>query len=219
MHGLTAERLRNAGILGDERRAELRDAYRAEVAYTDRQLLRLVDALEAARLLDGAVVVFTADHGEEFWEHGGVEHGHSHHREVVEVPLVIRGPGMRPGRRDGIASLTDIVPTVLTAVGLPSEGVDLAGPVDPERVVSVWGNLHLRPDCSARSAERRVIARGCGELPPDAYDLFADPAELRPFDPALGDPVRTAAEGVTPPPQREATRQTTDALEALGYVD
>src|SRR4029450_6199643 len=102
-------------------------------------------------------VVFTADHGEEFWDHGGVEHGHSHHGEVVDVPLVLVAPGVSPGRREGVASLVDVAPTVRAALGLAPGGLDLRRGVPEDRVAAAWGGLILHIDCSARDARRRVI--------------------------------------------------------------
>ena len=39
-----------------------------------------------------SLIVFTSDHGEEFWEHGGFEHGHTLYNEVLRVPLIIKPP-------------------------------------------------------------------------------------------------------------------------------
>jgi hypothetical protein len=80
------DRLRK-GEVRPERYDEVRDAYRRDVLAADLAILRLLEHVE-----DEVVVVLTSDHGEEFWEHGGVEHGHSLYNELVEVPFVITGP-------------------------------------------------------------------------------------------------------------------------------
>ena len=94
-------------------RASLRATYRREVARADAEILRLLDAVDAR--WPGAIVVLTADHGEEFWEHGGFEHGHSHHGEVLDIPLLIRAPGVVPALRTDVVSIADVADTLLAA--------------------------------------------------------------------------------------------------------
>ena len=80
------DRLRK-GEVRPERYEQVRDAYRRDVQAADVAILRLLEHVD-----DEVTVVLTSDHGEEFWEHGGVEHGHSLYDELVEVPFVITGP-------------------------------------------------------------------------------------------------------------------------------
>ena len=96
-----------------EDRAGLRRAYDAEVDHADTELLRLLEALDDHGAFDDGVVVLTSDHGEEFWEHGAWEHGHSHAPEVVEVAIGLSAPGWEPGVRDEPASLVDVWAWVL----------------------------------------------------------------------------------------------------------
>jgi arylsulfatase len=217
---LTAEQLRNSFPVLPARREALRAAYMGQVGYVDRQLLRLLDALERRGVLATGVVVFTADHGEEFWDHGGVEHGHSHHGEVVDVPLALVAPGVTPGPRSGVASLIDIAPTIRAAVGLAPGGLDLRAGVPEERVATAWGGLILRTDCSARDVRRRVIARDCEASPGAvaAYDLHADPGEVRPIPWGPGDELVRAATSVAAPRRGEPAEVDRKALRALCYV-
>jgi arylsulfatase A-like enzyme len=71
-------------------------------------------------------VVLTADHGEEFWDHGSVGHGHSVYDELLHVPLIVRLPGVTQ-RGASVAAdvgLVDVAPTILEAVGqVPPEGM------------------------------------------------------------------------------------------------
>ncbi|REJ84206.1 MAG: hypothetical protein DWQ36_13240 [Acidobacteria bacterium] len=78
--------------------AELMQLYEAEVATADAALGELLDALEERGLLDRVLLVLTSDHGEEFHEHGGWEHGKSLHAEVLDVPLLVRFPAAPSGR-------------------------------------------------------------------------------------------------------------------------
>jgi len=73
--------------------------------------------------------VFLSDHGEEFWEHGEFEHGHTLYDEVLRVPLVVKAPGLEPGRVTEPVSLLDVTPTILDLLDLepsaPLEGWSL----------------------------------------------------------------------------------------------
>lgn len=93
-----------------------RGRYDAEVLYTDDFVGRWLDTLESSGLLDRSIVVFTADHGEEFREHGGTGHGITVFEECVRVPLVVWAPGLQPGRRTSQVSLADLAPTLLEAI-------------------------------------------------------------------------------------------------------
>jgi hypothetical protein len=94
------------------------DAYDGEIAEADEGIDRVVRQVRARR--PGAVLMVTADHGEEFGEHGGRYHGTTVYEEQVRVPLVVVGPGVRRGARVGAAVQTiDLLPTVLSAVGIP----------------------------------------------------------------------------------------------------
>jgi arylsulfatase A-like enzyme len=94
------------------------DAYDGEVAAADDGIGRIVRAVRAGR--PAAVVIVTADHGEEFGEHGGRYHGTTVYEEQVHVPLVVAGPGVRRGARvTSVVQTIDLLPTTLSALGLP----------------------------------------------------------------------------------------------------
>ncbi len=192
----------------------MRVAYDHEVEVVDEALLELLDRLGPPSPR-GRVVVFAADHGEEFGEHDGWEHGHSMYQELLAVPLVITGvEGLAPGR----GGLVDVVPTVLSAVGvsLPDlDGRDLAG--GPTTVVRSSAPLYGPADLRAVLAgDRKAIDVGGETL---AFDLARDPAELQAL---RADPILTA---LLPPPFAPVSRaQAVDPavrarLESLGYVD
>jgi arylsulfatase A-like enzyme len=101
-------------------RARTLSAYDSEIRWVD-------EHLSAAYASSGwerdTLLVVTADHGEEFGEHGSVEHGRSLFGEVLDVPLIVRLPGgVRGGRRVATpVSLIDVLPTLREAVGLPRD--------------------------------------------------------------------------------------------------
>ena len=104
------------------------DLYDGEIRQTDDSVAALLTKLGNKGLTDNAIVVITSDHGEEFEEHRRMGHGQSLYEEVTRVPLLISGPGIKPGQRDGRASLLDIYPTILDltgTVGGAADGVSL----------------------------------------------------------------------------------------------
>lgn len=119
-------------VLGNEREvAFYRASYDAEVLYTDTEIGALLDGIEERGLLEDAIVVFATDHGEGLGE-SDYWFAHREHLTdpLVHVPLMIRAPGVAPGRSSDLASLLDVFPTLLGLLGLEretGEGRDLLG--------------------------------------------------------------------------------------------
>jgi arylsulfatase A-like enzyme len=221
MQSVTGESLRTGPITSPAFRAAVRAAYDAEVEYNDREVERLLDALEAKQFLDRAVVVLTSDHGEEFWEHGGIEHGHSMHREVSEIPLVIAGPGFAPAEvRPGIASLTDVAPTLRAIAGLEARGFDLRQALPSGRAAESFGTLYGGTMRSARDETERVIAsrRGLDGERWERYDLSTDPGEQNVLPVVPASRVHQTAREIRSPRPGVAASVNRDALQALGYA-
>lgn len=182
--------------------------YRGEIAYVDDQLGRLFDALEAAGRLEGALIVVTADHGEEFFEHGGRGHRNSLYDEVLHVPLLVADPRHPTPRTVSTqVSQVDLMPTILGFAGLPapatSLGQDLAPalrgePLDERPVLSSlmqhhpeFGYMFLETwRTSDAKLERRMQLGKQGLKLVDwrLYDLAADPAETKSVHPVSMDP-------------------------------
>lgn len=96
--------------------------YDGEVAYTDQQVGRLLDGLTELQLNELTIVVFTADHGEEFMDHGGFEHGHTLYDELVRVPLIIRFPArLQPDEISTTVRHIDVGPTLCELAGVQPE--------------------------------------------------------------------------------------------------
>jgi arylsulfatase A-like enzyme len=92
--------------------------YTAEVRESDDLVGELLAAIDSTVGLERSLVILASDHGEEFGEHGMSGHGHSLHREVTRVPLLIAGPSVRAGTVvNAWVSTLDLAPTVLELVG------------------------------------------------------------------------------------------------------
>lgn len=91
------------------------EVYDGCIAYLDSQLGRLLRELGRRGLLENTLVVITADHGDEFAEHGLVNHGYSIYRPSLHVPLVLSFPGRVPAGRRVTApvSLRNLAATIL----------------------------------------------------------------------------------------------------------
>ena len=227
--------------------ALLRSLYDGEVALMDAELRRLFGELEKRRVLEHALVVVTADHGEEFKEHGGIVHGDSLYNEVLRVPLIVLAPGQPAGRTVAQnVSLVDVAPTLLDLLHLPPEprfeGRSLLplwqGDVPPVDVVAEL------PTTAFGAAPRHTLALVRGSIKllvrPDSsdpsgdtetYDLARDPAESapRPSPPdadahllleALHRHETALAERApTHAEHRPPSETTRERLRALGYVN
>jgi arylsulfatase len=104
---------------GPEERRQIRALYQEDVAFVDGQIELFLDFLIARGLDRTTAVVLTADHGEEFWEHGGLEHGRTLYEEVLRVPLVVATPGHVRGSLADLTTVLDITPTILALAGYP----------------------------------------------------------------------------------------------------
>jgi len=100
--------------LSPQDKLDIQALYDAAIRTFDRHFGRLLQRLEELEQLENTIIILLADHGEEFWEHGGFAHGHSLYNEVLHVPLMIRYPDrLLPKRIDAPVSLKDVYPTVL----------------------------------------------------------------------------------------------------------
>jgi arylsulfatase A-like enzyme len=95
--------------------------YDAEIRYADALTKYMLDSLEEANLSENTVFVLTADHGEEFMDHGAWGHCHSLFGELLNVPLIIKGPPFPSHKRiPQTVRLIDVAPTLLDILELPS---------------------------------------------------------------------------------------------------
>lgn len=157
------------------------DRYDQNIRYLDDQVSALLEALGPQ-----TTVVLFADHGEEFWDHGDFEHGHTLYDELLRVPFIVYDPSLPPGRVSAPVSLLDLTPTLLELLGLPGggvQGLSLVGAArqDPAALQALsardqgfgrplygderWGVLADGVKWTTHQGQEAV------------YDLRADPAE------------------------------------------
>ncbi|MCB1008514.1 MAG: sulfatase [Acidobacteria bacterium] len=114
-------RLERGQVEASERTmAQLAGLYDAEIAGNDAAFGELVEYLKRAGLWDSTLVLFVADHGEEFLDHGKMEHGRTLYEEQLRVPMVWKLPnGGGAGRRiETPVEQIDVAPTILEAAGI-----------------------------------------------------------------------------------------------------
>jgi arylsulfatase A-like enzyme len=231
-HGLTEEDMDT-----------VRASYCGEVTMVDRWLGRLLDKLEVLGLRERTYIVFTSDHGFYFGEHGYFGKAEWFHdpeavlapeadvpdwlpqswlltvgwsplyQELTRVPLMMRGPGLEPGRRAQLTTAPDIAPTILDLVGAEAPGTmrgrsfraALRGERGEHRpfVVSSWplyfaeGEMTSAVDSRPRRIARympltvasrmRSLILGGPTEEPELYDLETDPGEQVNIWPGRGD--------------------------------
>jgi arylsulfatase A-like enzyme len=190
--------LRKGRMVGPGERRRLENLYDLEIRYTDDEVGRLLACLERLGLDGNTMVILTADHGEEFWEHGNVNHGHSLYEELLHIPLIIRPPTGYPVAQkhlSGVVRLIDVAPTVLDFLGIgrPSfwEGESLLpmmrGEETGQRPAFAGSLVYYQEQKSVRLGHYKYILTPLtGEE--ELYDLETDPRErvnLAPGEPDL----------------------------------
>ncbi len=92
--------------------------YDQEISSNDRAFGELVERLKSLGLYENMTLILTADHGEEFFEHGGVGHGLTLYNEQIRIPLIVKSPQIAPGVYDDPVQLIDIYPTILDTLDI-----------------------------------------------------------------------------------------------------
>jgi arylsulfatase A-like enzyme len=212
------------------------DRYDAEVRRADSYAGQVIDALRAAR--PRSVVVVTADHGEEFGEHGSGNHRFKLYSELTRIPLVLHHPGVAPRRVHANVSLVDVLPTLRSVLGLPPSdqdaGVDLtafytkAGEAPADRALFASRTTGMAWKRSVVRGRYKLIETRPGGI--ELYDLESDPGERRNLVDERGELseelLRFASEFKASAPKWDGARTMIEVspedlrrLEELGYTD
>jgi arylsulfatase A-like enzyme len=160
--------------------------YDAQINYWDDSFREFIERLDGRDWLENAVVVIVADHGDEFYDHGGFGHGFTLYTEMIHIPMYFISEGRLASGvvRDDLVRLIDVAPTLyglsgMETAGMNLEGVDLFGfrdrRADADR--SVYSETYLggKPR-SIRTADQQLVFNSTRETW-ELYDLSRDPAE------------------------------------------
>ncbi|GDX79002.1 hypothetical protein LBMAG42_08130 [Deltaproteobacteria bacterium] len=231
--------------VGDGYLRSLREQYDTAIRYETDEVGAFLDQLKAAGRFDNALIVLTADHGEELFEHGGFSHGYSLHAEVLHVPLFVKLPGQTVARvvPDSV-SLTDVLPTILEVTGVAAaageafDGSSLQG-------LAEGGSRPTPPLVFDVGWKRRIVGNGLSEggwklleivsnyegleHATKLYDVLNDPGEV--IDLASQQPERVGAmherlagllaalNAGAAVPENHMSEEDRTQLEALGYLE
>lgn len=99
--------------LSDHEIEKLKALYSAEIQYVDEEVGHFIEYLETNNLIENTTIALTADHGEEFNEHGDLLHKEKLYDELLHVPLLVWDPDLKPKRIRTPVSLIDLSPTLL----------------------------------------------------------------------------------------------------------
>jgi arylsulfatase A-like enzyme len=227
------DELRRRGI------ATLAARYALEVQWVDTAVGNLIDLLTARGRWDDTVLVVTSDHGEGFWEHQRLLHGHAPYEEQIRVPLLIRFPAwmrIEPGRRAAPVGLIDLMPTLLELAGIavPAEcrGRSLAAAIRGEEDAARAILVETGRERALRTRDAKVLVRRDGDAASvEYYDLAVDPAEHRNLAAPCAGPCRDGvrrlrelergliARGGDAAQPSGVTPEEVEELRALGYLD
>ncbi len=180
-------------------RQEILPLYDACIRWVDQQVSSLVEALKQLQFWDNTVLAITADHGEEFLEHGARFHAPwTMREELIHVPLLVRSRSVKPVRPKSPISLVDVAPTLLSAIDSPVPAsfqgtsrwravrlgeeweepaiVDSTECINPNR-----SEARLAPRVLCVREKRFKLILRMGSHKEELFDLDADPGEQHPL--------------------------------------
>lgn len=131
----------------------LRGLYDEKAVRLDEMVKKLLDELEALNLTDKTIIIFTSNHGEEFYEHGRIDHGMTLFDEVLHVPLFVVVPGYTSRTITAQVRNIDIVPTLFSILGKKMEDT-FARQVQGESLLPLMLGKSLRLDVFAETSYR-----------------------------------------------------------------
>ncbi len=236
---LSREKIPDYQWLGTLNYYDYVDGYDAEIRQTDKYVGEIIERIEQLTSPEGTILIFVADHGEAFGEHGKYfRHGWSVHVEEIHVPLIIkdlRSP--HSARIPQPVSLVDVAPTILALLGiepgLPMDGMTLDARVargDP--IFSGWKPGEIMALQGTWKAMAKYRDPDDGRL--EVYDLASDPGESHPVsrasaaqagllmaihDAMSGDSLTVAAQKALLREQQESLDpEAIEKLRSLGYI-
>lgn len=217
-----------------------RDLYDGEVYYADDLFRRLMNVLEELGLQENTIIALTADHGEEFMDHGQLQHN-SMFEEVVRIPMMIYHPDLQQGVRTRQPFVNiDLLPTLAALAGIEPpavlDGIDQINAADSERFRVVTGMTNKdRYEIMIEQSGRKLIQLCTPDFKESLFDLNTDPGEKtdvvldRPdvagelFEElqsiVMGEPCRVIADSsIGKTPEQLLNDEQIEQLKSLGYI-
>lgn len=227
-------------------RKRIKELYDAEVRYVDDSIGQLLETLEELDIYNDSLIIITSDHGEEFWEHDGFEHGHTLYNELINVPLIIKLPDNKNSETIDIPVTTQsILPTILDLSNIDYEdGSHLASSLVPllennpseyEIKPIISSSLLYYEDRESAVFDENKYIRTIITNREEFYNLDKDPEEQRPLsNSAASDKINQAQEilqqhkdeslksgkyyGVEKSEKVELDKEKKEKLKALDYI-
>jgi arylsulfatase A-like enzyme len=225
-----------------------RASYDASIWNMDYEIRKLLQYLEDQDLTDDTLIVFVADHGEEFGDHGGLDHGYNLYEYMIGVPLIMHFPEGHAGRVDARVGAIDLAPTILDYLGIEAPSMyqgrsflhlaeNPGGKHKP--LVFSQGNgvgnvkehrfdLDLEQQCVYEDRYKLIRSSPSGAI--ELYDLAEDPFERRDLASSKPGIVRklvaeldaflefAEANSVNPEEKIRLDEEELEKLKALGYA-
>jgi arylsulfatase A-like enzyme len=209
------------------------DRYDSEIAFTDYHVGRLLDRMGQKGLMKNTVILITADHGEEFRDHGGILHTKTLYEEVLRIPLILYVPGFKAGRMEQTLSAIDFAPTMLSLVNVPIPEQFQGKPLPAAK--GRFLPFENRPVFAEtlEQADKRAVREGRWKLIHDResdtlllFDLIADPEEKQDLSEKRPDLVKRLknrlvdyhSRSSAPAPTTEMSKELEEKLKSLGYM-
>ena len=162
--------------------------YDGDIAYGDQQFGRFIAGLKSRGIYDDAIVIFVADHGEEFKDHGEWLHGKSVFDELIHVPIIVKFPGGQGAgaRVSQMVALSDVMPTILESLGFPVpeppaiighplQGVAFRTTPEPPAISEISHRGYV--STGIRTGKAKYVRRFAPQTDELFFDLSEDPGE------------------------------------------
>jgi arylsulfatase A-like enzyme len=183
-----------------------RQLYQGEVRLVDDNVGRVLGELKRLGIYDDALIVLVSDHGEEFWEHGSFEHGHTLYQELIHVPFFVKLPGASvKGRRDEALSTGSFAPTLVQLARLPADPEAFSYP-SLGALLGDGGTFEKRPTMSSAPLyyeDRESVLLGkmkyihsLNSEQQQLFDLIRDPLERHDVAESSPEAVRSARQAL-----------------------
>jgi arylsulfatase A-like enzyme/Tfp pilus assembly protein PilF len=213
-----------------------RSPYEGEVAYVDEVLGSFFEELRVSRLLENTLVIFTGDHGESLGQHGEMTHGFFAYNTGIWIPLIVTGPGIKPGKVDHTVSHLDIFPTVCDVLKIkPPEFLQgqslvpaLEGRRFPRRMIYFESLApHFSMDWAPIQGFIRDNLKFIESPIPELYDLkkdfdetenLASSRDLKDFKKRLGEIIEQYTSTEADKSEQRLDSKSLEKLQALGYT-